>query len=489
MLQSIKTLLDSLDTRKIVYCHWKSNEHLQAALNGDTDLDVLFLPEQRSLIDATLNEIGLKRFRATPLMQYNAIEDYIGFDRNEGKIWHLHTHYRMTLGEKHLKGYTITPWTDIILEKRRFDENGIWCSSVEVELVLLVVRMTMKLRLRDFGKAIGKDDLLEMAWLMERKDDVKLREIACQLVNKGTADVILDLLRTSIKNKNQLKKLHRILLKEFRCFTSNTPLQSRIVRTKRELYWLVGGIKRKLGQTTHIPYRRISPSGGLAVSILGCDGAGKSTTIGYIKKEFSKKIDVAEFYFGSGDGKCSLLRRPLRFLVKKYAHNDIVRENLDTKDSSSGKSLKKRFIDIFKILWALSLALEKRKTLKKMTKARNNGMLVLTDRYPQTLIPGCNDGPLLSGYSASGWPMRQLSLWELSIYQKAGVNKPDLSIKLTVPTDIALARKPGMTSQVIDRKKEIVLSMDIARDDVIIDTSHPFQETRSQVMWEIWKRI
>lgn len=154
MLISIKRMLDAFEQKGIVYCHWKSNEHLAEALTGDTDLDVLFAPEQRSLLDATLNECGLKRFRSTPLMQYNAIEDFIGFDEEEGKIWHLHTHYRMTLGENHLKGYTITPWTKIILDNRRWDESGIWCSAIEDELVLLVVRMTMKLRCRDFGHKV-----------------------------------------------------------------------------------------------------------------------------------------------------------------------------------------------------------------------------------------------------------------------------------------------------------------------------------------------
>ena len=82
MLKSIKQMLDAFEENKIIYCHWKSNEHLAPALVGDTDLDMLFLPEQRSEIDRVLNECGLKRFRATPLMQYKGIEDYIGFTQS-----------------------------------------------------------------------------------------------------------------------------------------------------------------------------------------------------------------------------------------------------------------------------------------------------------------------------------------------------------------------------------------------------------------------
>ena len=58
MLQSIDRMLRAFDEKGVVYCHWKSNEHLAEALKGDTDLDVLFLPEQRSLLDKVLNECG-----------------------------------------------------------------------------------------------------------------------------------------------------------------------------------------------------------------------------------------------------------------------------------------------------------------------------------------------------------------------------------------------------------------------------------------------
>lgn len=51
MLKTIKDMLEALEINDIQYCHWKSNEHLEPALNGDTDLDMLFLPEQRSIVD------------------------------------------------------------------------------------------------------------------------------------------------------------------------------------------------------------------------------------------------------------------------------------------------------------------------------------------------------------------------------------------------------------------------------------------------------
>lgn len=141
-------------------------EKLLEALDGETDLDVLFEPAQRTELERVFDECGLKRFRATPLMQYNAIEDFIGFDQEATKIWHIHTHYRMTLAEKHLKGYTITPWGSIILKHRIYDKSGIWTSDPSDELVLLLCRIALKLRWRDSGHSLGKDDQVELAWLL-----------------------------------------------------------------------------------------------------------------------------------------------------------------------------------------------------------------------------------------------------------------------------------------------------------------------------------
>ena len=71
----------------------------------------------------------------------------------------------------------------------------------------------------------------------------------------------------------------------------------------------------------------------------------------------------------------------------------------------------------------------------------------------------------------------------------AKINQPDLAIKLMVPTEVAIARKPEMTVEEIEQKKSIVMAMDIAEKTVVIDTSRPFEETRSEVMAEIWKMI
>lgn len=489
MLKSIKNVFDAFEDNGIIYCHWKSNEHLEEALKGDTDLDILFLPEQRSLLDVTLNQCGLKRFRSTPLMQYNAIEDYIGFDETESKIWHMHIHYRMTLGEKHLKGYTITPWTKIIFNNRRKDKSGIWCSSYEDELVLLIVRMTMKLRLRDKYHKIGHDDIIELHWLQERVVKSDLLKSANVLVGAKAAHIIVNLLDKGLTRKNQLNRLHRMLLKELKLFTGFSGFGSRRMRMKRELFWFFGGVKRRLGWNSKVANRRVSPSGGLVVSFLGCDGAGKSTTLAYVKNEFNKKIDVATIYFGSGDGSSSLLRKPMKAIAKRIGGKGVGHSIAKEYNDKKRVSLKARVYSACKIVWAVTLAIEKKYKFRDMVKARNNSMLVLTDRYPQTNMPECSDGPLLHRYMNKKGIFKKIAVWEEKIYKLAKVNQPDLAVKLIVPTEIAISRKPEMTSEEIEQKKSIVMSMDVADKILVVDTSSPFEKTRSEIMAEIWKLI
>lgn len=58
MLESIKKMLNNFEKYDIQYCHWKSNEHIDEALEGDTDLDILFSSNQRILLEKVLAESG-----------------------------------------------------------------------------------------------------------------------------------------------------------------------------------------------------------------------------------------------------------------------------------------------------------------------------------------------------------------------------------------------------------------------------------------------
>ncbi len=149
-------------------------------------------------------------------------------------------------------------------------------------------------------------------------------------------------------------------------------------------------------------------------------------------------------------------------------------------------SLKSRIYSLAKIVWAVTLANEKKTKIRQQTKARNNGLIVLTDRYPQTLYAGCSDGPLLSKYERKGL-LGKIAVWEHKVYESAAMNPPDLTVKLIVPTEVAIERKPEMSAEEINTKKSIVMGLKLSENTLVVDTSRPFEETRMEILEAIWR--
>ena len=331
-------------------------------------------------------------------MQYNAIEDYIGFDQQASTVWHVHTHYRLTLGESHLKGYTITPWASLLLKDRVRGEENVWVSSPPEELILLLCRISLKLTWHDIFRNLKHDDLAEFAWLKKRTTQESFLSAADRMVGAKSKRILFRLFGSELTKNAQFFALRRSIRKDIQVFTSYNRVSSWHTRIKREAFWAYGGIMRKLGLNSFAASRRVSPSGGLVVAVIGCDGAGKSTTVSYALNEFRKKIDVVAIYLGSGDGNSSLLRKPMKAIAKKVGGKG-VGHSVEKEYTEKAVSFKSRLYSMAKIIWAVALALEKKKKLHQLIKARNNGVLVLTDRYPQSTAPGLCDGPLLNRYS------------------------------------------------------------------------------------------
>ena len=56
----LSEVVSMFNERGIRYCHWKSNEHLAAAVAADTDLDVLFDESERVPVEEVLADTGFR---------------------------------------------------------------------------------------------------------------------------------------------------------------------------------------------------------------------------------------------------------------------------------------------------------------------------------------------------------------------------------------------------------------------------------------------
>ena len=491
-LTAISKLLDALEENNILYCHWKSNEHLAVSMAGDTDLDVLFDEKQKEKIESILNTLGFKQFNAIRQKQYKDIVDFLYLDTQSGKIIHLHTHYRLTMGEPYLKGYQLDLESVILNTRVHNEQFGIYCTAPALELVLLYLRESLKFRNRDLllmylrnKKEYSEFMLREYDWLKANTNDAEIADVLMNIF--GSDYVPIYELVTGEFNRKQLRKLAPIIKAKFSAKRLYSPFSALVRRWYRECT-VVGS--RKLARLLALPIlsKRINPRGGIVVAVIGADGSGKSTVTANLMATFSTKLDVYKIYFGRGDGKVSWSRK-LLFSFKKVAEPNR-KSNGKTADKNTGK--KKGFVkSLYKCLEAILVAREKNNNLRQMKKAKQKGVLVICDRYPQNQVMGFNDGPLLYHFRKNrNFLFRAFARIEGGVYEKAERTPPDILIKLIADAAIVEKRKPGETS--IEKLEDKIngirsLRMKDSCKVVTVDATMPLSEVLSTVKHEIWQ--
>jgi thymidylate kinase len=493
------SLVRELERAGVAYCHWKSNEHLAEGLRGETDLDILVAREDRATAEAVLGRCNFKRFQPTPLMAYPAIEDYIALDPESARLVHCHTHFRLVAGEQHLKGHRL-PWEHVLLARRvRDSETGVYVADANTEMLVLLVRLASKLRWRDsllaaFGRPYFRGGYArEYAWLRTRVDSTACVELCRELVGERAASAFRVLLEGPVTLRS-VRRFRASAKPTLNLFRSRGYLQSRVLRWTREIAWLVAGVNRRLLRVA-APLRRTIPSGGLLVAFVGPDGSGKSTVTRAVARTFAVKIDVLLLYFGSGDGPTSLLRWPLRLAQRAFERTGLLGRADSVRNARApGPAAPRRgaLLSVARALWALALSLEKRRRLRTAWKARNRGLLVISDRYPQTQVLGFNDGPLLSNLSSHRLSMlRQLAAWERVPYEWAERYPPDLVIKLVVSPETALRRKPDTGAIEVQRRVEVLRALRYAPPTAVveIDADQVVDRVIRDAARAVWARV
>ncbi|MBK0401921.1 hypothetical protein I5M27_02925 [Adhaeribacter sp. BT258] len=492
-LPLVKNLVAAWHENNILYCHWKSNEHLAASMTGDTDLDVLFDENQKEKTIEILHELGFKRFHSISQKEYKDIEDFLGLDLESGKVIHVHAHFRLTMGEMYLKGYQLN-FENKILETRYFNETfGIYCSSPAFELVLLYIREALKLRHRDQGlmyvfnkiKYTGNTQT-EYEWLRKQAKNEDIERILKGIFQNY--EPIYQFITGSF-NRRELFKLADLIRNEFRDNRLHSPLEALVLRWYREV---TVKVSRKLARLLNQPIlaQRINPRGGMVVAVIGADGSGKSTVTANLQATFRQKLDVYRIYYGRGDGRISFPRKVLQAFKKTAKPKAASKESQVKNGRVSGKK-SGLVANIYQCLEALLVAHEKSSNLNRMQKARAKGMLVICDRFPQNQLMGYNDGPLLHHLRNSGNPIfKRIAAYEARVYARAENTPPDAIIKLIADAEVVEARKPGETSlEKLETKIAGIKKLQFGKSckTITIDATQPLQQVLTSVKQNIWE--
>ena len=370
----IFNVFESLNQSGIRYCHWKSNSHLDLSFQSDCDFDLLIAQADAAKFSKILAHYNFKRKFFSANYVFPGFEDYLGFDESSGKIYHFHVHYKLITGKKFEKNYRF-PIEELVLDTSILHPTfPIKVILPELELIFLMVRSLLKFsldrrtikRILLHRKKFPPNILNELDYLGNAIDTVKFQELGNNMFAE-LSWLFREFSSVYPANKSipwLIVNRHRLLksLKSLQIYKGrrlNIQRKIRILASKYNLAWL--------------------GKGGISIGFVGVDGAGKSTAVAEVSRWLHDSLSVKTFYMGLP--KRNLIWELLRLFYRIF------------------KKLGFNFLtNTFNVLKNLYSARIKYKTSMIAEMAKNQGNIVLFDRYPLGEIDGLDepiDGPII----------------------------------------------------------------------------------------------
>lgn len=467
----IRNLFKSFHDNNIIYCHWKSNEHLTESFKGETDFDMLFDSSQKAEVKRIFSENGFVLFTPPFNRRYDEIEDFIAIDHEQNKIIHFHTHYNLEIGTSGLKEFRYAI-EDKVLATRIFSPDfECYLIDPRYEFILLILRLSLKVRENWKSNFKNNKEIvlanIEAEWLKERVSFEQLIELIESLKIPYNRENIQKIYNDGF----DYNSLYSLSLQKNRIndLQKESNLQINTKKWFKWVYFQYGRVMRKTGMF-YIVKQRVNQNGGFSIAVLGSDGSGKSTQMKELKKIFSSKVDIESFYLGSNKGSRSNTRKVLEYVRDKNLIFNI-----------------RPLEQLLSLSLALTIGLEKQSRLKKGKQLKAKGLLVLFDRFPQNQTYGFNDGPALKRtLNTKNFLLKTIGKYERKLYTPSLDKYPAIIFKLIADPYI-LAKRRNMSLEQINIKQNSILGISFPSDVIVIEinANQNIEQVTSAILKEI----
>jgi hypothetical protein len=481
-LRVCERFFEQLNQENLRYCHWKSNEHLAEALAGETDLDLLFASDERPRLARVLDTLDFKQLCSPAEKRYPEMEDYLGFDEESGALVHLHVHYALILGQKHVKNHHL-PIESALLDDFR-TLGFVRVPSAEMEMLLLVIRANMKLSLfhllrrwRRPGvdvlpKAIVREfHFLARDWDEEGFSSV-VRDSGLPLPEPKLHGFVSGVLERSITTLD-LYRMRATVFRSLRGFRRSHPALA-------ALRGLRGRFFRSRLARSLSPRKKTLPGRGPAVALVGADGAGKTALSGDLRTWLSWKLLAPPVYFGIP--KQARAYRALRWATAR------LRSPRLSAEGSPLRTFAAWFEQRLRAAQWLFVARHRLSEYHRVQRLAARGAVVIADRYPLDVFHSMEepmDGPRIR--REIGAAAARSAAREEALYARIGV--PSRVLVLRTALESLRARKPGLDPVAHGRKVSAVNAIESTELFAVVDGERRYQEVLLDLKRRIWSLI
>lgn len=474
-LACVVDLLAELEQRGVRYVHWKSNEHLEEALRGETDLDLLVHREDQSEFESTVREYGFVPMSLPRARRFPGRSGFLGFDWTTGSLAQLDVHHALVLGEQLVKNHHLPIEEWLLTDTTHL--LGVQIPSAARESIVFYLRVCFKSTLRQrLSAAVRNTPVIpeniqrEARWLAGQVDENEL--------TKALDSVELPIPKDGVE--------------EFFRRISNGGLEWRyLARTKRSLMWRLRRFQRRPAAIAWvwkgllrfrssrwarwlglgIPSKRILGRAPF-IAVVGADGSGKSRLTSDLTAWLRWKLAVRHLYLG----------QPKKGLLFKMLNKpgSIVRGM----GSGRGSGILHRVSSATDAMKWVYLASRRRRLVSAGLKAAGDGEVVFAERFPLEefwAMPVPMDGPRLQSRSS------RLSSLELKQYSE--IPRPDVILVLAADLETLRGRKTDLGVPEHRSKADAVLALEEGPGVHVIDAGRPYSDVLLEAKRRVWEAI